>query len=190
MFNVIKRTLQTLISRSIQSAVNDEVARQVMQVKALNGEVFSDVPRWQQYGHTSVPPKGSEQLIVSVGGNRSNLAIICAEDKTVRLNGLKSGDSALYHQEGHFLKLTEDKTLIVEVAKVQITATESVEIDTPKTTISGDVAIGGDVSIAGFTTGEQGALFKGVSSESHDHDYTDDGATLVTKNPNAAESSS
>ncbi|WP_198159587.1 phage baseplate assembly protein, partial [Grimontia marina] len=39
---------------------------------------------------------GSEAITLALNGNRSNLVVICAEDKTVRLKDLKPGDSALY----------------------------------------------------------------------------------------------
>ncbi|WNJ96533.1 phage baseplate assembly protein V [Vibrio ruber] len=194
---LLKRMIQTMFTRTIQSAVDDALARQTMQVQALNGEVFSDVERWQQYGFTSVPPSGSEHLIVAIGGNRSNLASICAEDKTVRLSGKQRGDAAIYHLEGHFLRLTEARTFEVEgdtlhitVKKINITATESIEITTPKTKITGDVSVSGNVAVTGnmaatgMVSGEQGGTFAGVSSGKHTHDYDDDGKRKSTEKPN------
>ncbi|SIO94784.1 phage baseplate assembly protein V [Vibrio spartinae] len=196
---LLKRMIQTMFTRTIQSAVDDALARQTMQVQALNGEVFSDVERWQQYGHTSVPPTGSEQLVLALGGNRSNLAIICAEDKAVRLKGLIDGDSALYHQEGHYLKLTkggvfelDGDTLNITVNTINIIASDGIKIEAPVTTIQGDVILDGNLSTSGniaaqgVVTGEQGGTFAGVSSGDHTHDYDDDGKRKSTEKPNGS----
>lgn len=206
--STLKRKIQTLFDRGVQRMVNDSLTRQQLQIQVMNGETYSDVERWQQYGHTSVPPEGSETLVLALGGNRSNLAVICAEDKNVRLRGLKQGDSALYHLEGHFFKLTENgviegvaEELNITVKRVTVTATEGVDIITPTAEFSNDVIIGGDLHTKGasmtdgdsltlgdsitdgMVSGVQGGTFKGVSSENHTHKYTDDGSTKTTQGP-------
>lgn len=174
MFKQAIRSLQRrvfgMIDRGVLTLVNDSLARQQLQIKTLDSEVSSEVDRWQNYGHTSVPPANSEHLVVALNGSRSNLAVICAEDKSVRLKGLKTGDSALYHLEGHFFKLTEKGVLEgigddlnLTVKRVKIIATESVEFDTPLTKFSGDV------DIAGKTTGKGDGVFAGISSKHHKH---------------------
>lgn len=172
----LKRRLCLLVDRAVMRIVSDSKARQQLQIQTLANETASDVERWQNYGHTSVPPIGAEALTLAIGGNRSNLVVICAEDKAVRLKDLQPGDSALYHLEGHFFKLTKNKTgelvadeLNIIVSRVNITAIESVVITTPKATFSGDVEIGGNCYVAGTVTGEQGGTFKEISAETHSH---------------------
>lgn len=187
LLNPIKRRLQLMVDRAVLRLINDEAKRQRLQIQTLAGETASDVERWQNYGHTSVPPEGSEAITLALNGNRSKLVVICAEDKAVRLKGLKDGDSALYHLEGHYLKLTKDGVaelmgdeLNIVVKRVNITAEESVDITTPSTTISGDVEIGGNTTIKGNATiagsataktvvGQEGGTFAGVKAESHQH---------------------
>lgn len=198
MFKQAIRSLQRrvfgMIDRGVLTLVNDSLARQQVQIKTLDGELSSHVDRWQQYGHTSVPPDNSEQLVVALNGNRSNLAVICAEDKNARLKDLIEGDSALYHLEGHFFKLTKDgvlegigEELNLTVKRVNIIATEEVNVTSPLTKFSGDVEIGGDSHVKGsamtdgdsltlgdsitdgMVTGVKGGLFKGVSAELHKH---------------------
>ncbi len=192
--NGLKRRLFGMIDSGVITLVNDSLARQELQIQTLNGEVSSDVERWQNYGHTSVPPDSSETLVLALNGNRSNLAVICAEDKKLRLKGLIEGDSALYHMEGHFFKLTKKGLLTgvgddfeIEIKRVKIIATESVDIITPLAKFSADVEIGGDLLTKGSTmtegdsltlgdsltdgvvTGVSGGLFAGKSSENHKH---------------------
>ncbi|MEI8607805.1 phage baseplate assembly protein V [Enterovibrio sp. Hal110] len=184
----VKRRLQLMVDRAVLRIVSDSTQRQQLQIQTLAGETDSDIERWQNYGHTSVPPTGSEAITLALNGNRSNLIVICAEDKGVRLKDLQPGDSALYHAEGHFLKLTRDKTgelsadtLNISVKQVNITASESVVITTPTATFSGDVNIGGNCTAAGRVIGQQGGTFKGVKSESHKHN--ENGKDNLTDGP-------
>ena len=84
--------------------------------------------------------------MLALGGSRSDLVVICSEDKEVRLKGLKDLDSALYHLEGHFIKVTENgviealgEELNIHVKRVNIIAEEECVIDSPKTKCTGDL---------------------------------------------------
>ena len=52
----LKRKIQNLIARGIVNLVDDSYKRQRLQIQVMSGET-DDVERWQNYGHTSVPPK-------------------------------------------------------------------------------------------------------------------------------------
>lgn len=172
----LKRRLQLMIGHAVVRIVNDATPHQKLQIQTLEGETASDVERWQNYGHTSVPPLGAQALTLAIGGNRSNLVVVCAEDKAVRLKDLLPGDSALYHLEGHFFKLTKDgegmlvaDEINITVKRVNITASESLVITTPKASFSADVEIAGDCHVKGIVTGDKGGTFNGIKSESHTH---------------------
>jgi len=178
--SALKRKVQNLIARGVVNLVDDSYKRQRLQVNVMSGETFDDVERWQNYGHTSVPPKGAEHLLVALGGSRSNLAVICSEDKTVRLKDLVEGDSALYHLEGHFIKVTKNgviegvgEELNIRVKRVNIIAEEECIIDSPMTKCTGDLDVDGKV------TGAEG-IFDGVSSSQHTHNETGS----LTQKPN------
>ncbi|WP_281544661.1 phage baseplate assembly protein V [Grimontia sp. SpTr1] len=172
----VKRRLQLMVDRAILRIITDTTQRQQLQIQTLADETDSNIERWQNYGHTSVPPVGSEAITLALNGNRSNLVVICAEDKTVRLKDLKPGDSALYHLEGHFFKLTKGKkgeliadTLNISVKQVNITAIDGVDITAPDVSISGNLTIGGNCEAAGRVIGQEGGTFKGIESEAHRH---------------------
>lgn len=176
----LKRKIQNLIARGVVNLVDDSYKRQRLQIQVISGETFDDVERWQNYGHTSVPPKGSEHLMLALGGSRSDLVVICSEDKEARLKDLKPLDSALYHLEGHFLKVTENgvieaigEELYIRVKRVNIIAEEECVIDSPKTRCTGDLDVDGKVKAAD-------GIFDGVSSSNHTHNETGN----VTEKPN------
>ena len=169
----LKRRLQLLVDRAVLRIVTDSSERQQLQIQTQIGDTNSDVDRWQNYGHTSVPPLGAEAITLSVGGSRSNLVVICAEDKSVRLKDLDVGDSALYHLEGHFFKLTKDKRgqlvadeITIKVKRANISATEEVVINTPSTRFEGDV------HITGKTTGDGEGIFDKINTSKHKHKET------------------
>lgn len=67
------------------------------QLKATDDEHYNDVELWQQFGFTSLPPSGSEALIVSAGGEGGNAAIIATQSRTNRPT-IETGEAALYAQ--------------------------------------------------------------------------------------------
>ncbi|WP_418114565.1 phage baseplate assembly protein V [Vibrio scophthalmi] len=187
----LRRAVANMITRGVALAIKDEVARQVIQVRTVYGDVLDDVPRMQQYGFSSVPPENCDVLIAELNGNSSHRVVLCAEDKDVRLKGGKRGDSALYHLEGHYFRLTENGVLeaigdelTVTVKRIKLVATEEVIVDTPKATFTQDVEIGKNLLVKGKVEGEKGGKFGDVDVVTHDHDYTDNGAILQTKRPN------
>ncbi|MDA0148861.1 phage baseplate assembly protein V [Vibrio sp. LaRot3] len=176
----ITNKLRLLVTRGLALVVRDEVQRQLLQVRVVTGDTLDNVPRWQNYGHTSVPPKSSDVLLALLNGSASSPVAICVEDPEVRLKDLKSGDSALYHLEGHYFKVTENGVmegvgteLNIRVKRVNIIAEEECFIDSPKTKLTGDL------DVTGTVTGKEG-LFSGISSTQHTHNETGS----VTHKPN------
>lgn len=138
----ISRRLRLLVSRGVVNFVNDTLKQQNLQISMLADETADDVERFQNYGHTSVPPAGSEAIVLSVGGVRQHLVAIAVDNRSVRLGNLKEGDSALYHLEGHNVLLTKDGVIRVVGKKLEFVA-DSAVFDIPQTQFTGDVEIMG-----------------------------------------------
>lgn len=153
-----------MVSRAVVNIVTDSYKRQNLQISLLAGEVAADVERFQNYGHTSVPPVNSEAIVLSVGGKRQHLVAIAVEDKETRLHDLAIGDSALYHMDGHYVLLTKNgdnlKALIV-CDEIEVIA-QTALFDVLQTQFKGNVDILGDVTI------KKNLTTSGVSSAS-DH---------------------
>ncbi|MFB9087672.1 phage baseplate assembly protein [Erwinia tracheiphila] len=54
----LQRRLRLLISRGVVNMANDSLRTQNLQVTMLADETADDVERFQNYGHSSVPPGG------------------------------------------------------------------------------------------------------------------------------------
>lgn len=131
------RRMAQLVSRAVLQVVNDAGGLQELQVQALADEVLDRVERFQQYGLTSVPLPGSEGLLLSVGGSRSNAVILAVDDRRYRLQGLQGGEVALYTDEGDFIHFKRGNIIAVK--------TQTLEVDAAQSNFSGDITAEGDV---------------------------------------------
>ncbi|EYU13602.1 phage baseplate assembly protein V [Photorhabdus aegyptia] len=153
----LQRRVRLLISRGVVNIVNDSLKRQNLQVSLLADEAADDVERFQNYGHSSVPPVGSEAIVLSVSGVRQHLVAIAVDNKNSRMGKLKAGDSTLYHLEGHHVLLTENGVVRIQCKRLEVVADEIV-FDAPQTRFTGNVDIKGvstaDNHMSGSTSGK------------------------------------
>lgn len=83
-------------SRAVLRLTDDETALQSVQVEALAGEVLNQVEHLQPYGLSSHAPRGSDVVIVALGGQRQHSIALVATDRDKRPIGLPEGDVVLY----------------------------------------------------------------------------------------------
>lgn len=133
----LQRRLRLIADRAIVTLVNDALQRQNLQLKVLADEGADDVERFQNYGHTSVPPEGSEAIVLGLGGARAGLVAIAVEHKGFRPKGLEAGDSCLYHLEGHNLTFGKDGLAALSAKSVITTAEEQTLTISPENEILG-----------------------------------------------------
>ena len=162
----LQRRLRLLVSRGVVNIVNDALKTQNLQVSLLADETADDVERFQNYGHTSVPPSGSEAIVLSVGGKRQHLVAVVVDDKTSRLGGLIAGDSAVYHLEGHHVLLTENGVVRIVCKRLEVVAEEEIVFDTPLTRFTGDTDTVGVSSAKNHKSGE----ISGIDHTHREHD--------------------
>ena len=158
------RRVRLIADRAIVTAVTDSFNRQGLQLKVLADEAASDVERFQNYGHTSVPPAGSEAIVLGIGGARAGLVAIAVEDKGVRPKDLEVGDNCLYHLEGHRIILRKNGVIEIEAKTVTLNATEKFTI------ISPDNEIQGPLHVTGPITSDVDVTASGISLSGHDHE--------------------
>jgi phage baseplate assembly protein V len=167
----VQRRLRLIADRAIVTLVNDSLQRQNLQLKVLADEGADDVERFQNYGHSSVPPVGSEAVVLGLGGARAGLVAIAVEDKSVRPKGLEEGDSCLYHLEGHLIKLIKDGKLKIEAKTVITQATDKT------TMISPDNEVQGPLHVTLNITTDADVIINGKSFLNHEHGLPGGGNT-------------
>lgn len=151
------RRLRLMVDRALVRIVTDSLGRQNLQVQSLADETDDDVERFQNYGFSSVPPRGSEAIVVAVGGRRGGLVAIAVEDKGSRPRDGEEGDVILYHQEGHVIVLKKDGLAEIRVKKINLIAEDSCDI------------IGEQINITGPTSFSEDIMVKGKSFLKHFH---------------------
>ncbi|EQB0736160.1 phage baseplate assembly protein V [Klebsiella oxytoca] len=153
----MSRRLRLMVDRALVRIVTDSLGRQNLQVQSLADENDDDVERFQNYGFSSVPPPGSEAIVVAVGGRRGGMVAIAVEDKGSRPRGGEEGDVILYHQEGQIIRLKKNGVIEITGKKVNVVAEESCDI------------IGEQINITGPTNFTDDIMVKGKSFLKHFH---------------------
>ncbi len=141
----LKNKVQLMIGRAIIAAATESGQIQENQVKVLAGESFDGVRRFQDFGFTSMPPEGTEAVVLALGGNRENLIIVATDHRAYRTLGLLPGESAMYTDDGTVMKFKKGGFVeLVSATKVTVTC--------PLTEYIGNMTISGTLGVAGATT--------------------------------------
>lgn len=135
---------------------------QTAQVTGLAGETLEGVEVFQQYGFTTVPPEGAMAVVLPLGGRTSHGIVIATEHSAYRLQGLDSGEVAIYTDEGASIVLKRNRIIAVECdewqlncKKFSVSASESAAFTTPELsttevlTAQGQISGNGGMAIKG-----------------------------------------
>ena len=100
-----------MVGKAIITAVKNDTAIQLCKVKLMKDELKSDVERIQEYGFTSVPPADAEAIVLSIGGDRSNMVIIATESSADRPKNWEPGEAGIYSKFGQLIRLRKNKAM-------------------------------------------------------------------------------
>jgi len=148
MLTGLGRRLRLMVDRAVVRIVTDSLGRQNLQIQSLADATNDDVERFQNYGFTSVPPVGSEAIVLAVGGRREGLVAVAVEDKRCRPKGLEDGDVCIYHADGQALVILKKGGVAeVRVKTVNYTATDLFEINTAQFKVNGPSEFTEDIKV-------------------------------------------
>ncbi|MNL05082.1 Bacteriophage Mu Gp45 protein [compost metagenome] len=150
--------MRNILARGLVALGNSASKLQSLQLRLLAGEVKDNVEHLEPYGFTACPLAGAEALAGFIGGDRSHAVVIVVADRRFRLQGLKSGEVALYTDEGDFIHFKRGRVIDIETVTLNVKATDSVNFDTPLITSTGRIESVGDQIAAG------------ISQVNHSHD--------------------
>ncbi|MFL1562485.1 phage baseplate assembly protein V [Pseudomonas sp. O64] len=143
--------LKNILVRGTLSLVDGLKKLQELQVKLLAGEIKDGMEHFEPYGFTSNANAGAEVLAGFFGGNRSHGVVICVADRRFRLQGLESGEVALYTDEGDKLHFKRGRVIEIETMTLKVRADTAVEFDTPEIRTTGKIVSAGDQVAAGIS---------------------------------------
>ncbi len=138
----IKNRVFNMLARSVVNAIDDTTKTQIIKAIILKDDPQDGIEHIQEYGFTSVALPGAEALLAFISGNRDHGIAITVGDKRFRLKGLKSGEVALYTDEG-------DSIIFKRGRNLEINAGTKATITTPNLFIVGNVAVTGNITATG-----------------------------------------
>ena len=118
--------------RGVGTRVNSDAPVQLFQGEGLAGEQLQDNELMQHYGFTSRPPPGFMYVCLPIGGKTAHGIAVATEHASYRMKGLKSGEMAIYTDEGDSIVMKRGHLIEVTTQTLRINATTLVEINTPK----------------------------------------------------------
>lgn len=140
--------------RGVLALVGVGSKMQSVQMQLTADEVKDDMEHFEPYGLTSNPHPGAEGLTAFINGDRSHGVVLCISDRRFRLQALKTGEVALYTDEGDFLHFKRGREIAIETLTLSVKAATGVNFDTPLIRTTGRIEATGDVVAAGVSTSQ------------------------------------
>lgn len=167
------RRLNNMIARCVVSLVNPGVLMQAVQVRLTADEVKSNMEHFEPYGFTANPHPGAEGLALFFGGDRSHGVVINIADRQYRLKVLKSGEVAMYSDEGDYIHLKRGRVIEVKTLTLKVDAADAVEFATKAFSVVASEAVSFDtpkIQATGEIVSEGDQIAGGVSQINHPHE--------------------
>ncbi|VEB25775.1 Mu-like prophage protein gp45 [Actinobacillus lignieresii] len=156
--------------RGVLNLVKSSSDIQQVQVSGLADETIQDVEFMQHFGFTSVPPAGTQVVVIPLGGKTTHGIVVATENGSFRVKNLKGGETAIYDSSGSTIILKNGRVIDVECDKFNVnckqynvTATDSANFTTPKLETDQQFVAQGKMSGNGglAVQGGDGASFTG-----------------------------
>lgn len=132
-----------LAFRGKGGAINTAAPVQLVDGEGLQGEPIRGNELMQHYGFTSTPPAGFMYVAVPVGGKTAHAIMVATEHGTYRMKGLKTGEVAIYTDEGDSIVLKRGRlievttqTLRINTQVMEVNASSKIDLNTPMVTCS------------------------------------------------------
>lgn len=194
------RTMMT-VRRGRIALVDDSGVIQKVQLPPSGLETRDNLPRMCEYGLASNPPEGTDALILNLGGDPSNGAVVGTNHQETRPTGLEAGETQIYNgpagtsfylANGEIVVNANGQPVNVNNAsdvtwtctgKFKVVAPGGVEFDTPLVSSTGDML---DNSGTNAVTAKQ----QRADYDAHGHPVVNvqtGGSTITTGTPTVTE---
>lgn len=145
--NCLLRMIRLLVDRGVQTHDAYRDGLHILQSRMSSEAGVIEHEHIEPFGFASRPPEGSEHIVISLGGSRSQSIVIMAHNRRYKFE-LKVGEAALYNEFGDHVHLTDG-------GEAHIKASTRVHAETPLFECSADCLVQGDLHVMGTTTLEQ-----------------------------------
>lgn len=136
---------------------------QSARMEGLDTHARDRAARPQDYGFAGNPVDG-EALVLEFGGH----TIILRQDKLADRPALAPYEVAVWHKEGHMVRLRSGRIVEVDCDRFVVNAGQDVTLNTPTVVVS-------QALVAQTLTGDQDVIVAGKSTKDHRHKNTQPG---------------
>lgn len=156
--------------RGVLNLVKSGSDIQQVQVSALADETIQDLELMQHFGFTSVPPAGTQAVVIPLGGKTTHGIIVATENGSFRVKNLNDGEVAIYDSSGSTIILKNGRVIDIECdsfnikcKQYSVTASGGANFNTPKLETDQQFVSQGQISGNGgmAVQGGEGASFSG-----------------------------
>lgn len=140
-----------MVGRGRKTTGDDSGNVQMLQVQLGSSDVRDNTPRLAEFGFSSMPPDGSDLIVLFVGGDRSNGVIIASGHIASRPQNLAPGESKLYCQDGKYVHMTAAGGIVIEAKGQPVTVNNA---STVTINASSDVTVNVGGNLTANVTGD------------------------------------
>jgi phage baseplate assembly protein V len=159
--NRISRRVMGMASWGRKTSGSDSGNCQTHQTRMNNNEIRDNTPRLAEFGFSSNPPVGSDQLIIFLGGDRNNGVIVGTGHQQSRPKGLSEGETKIYSQDGKYIYLTASNGITIDANHQQVTVNNA---STVTVNASSDVTVNCGGNMTANVTGNSSVVATGTAS--------------------------
>ena len=185
----LSNRMRMLVGRGRITTSNDSGNVQTHQVNVSPMETGDARQRIAEFGFSSMPPVGSDALLLFMTGDRTTGLVIGTAHQASRPRGLNAGETIIYSVDGKHVLIANDHievkangqpVSVTGATTCTIQASTEVYIDTPILKCTGDII--DNCNTQGNTAASMRAIFNG-----HNHEVKNvqsGGSTVTTEVPN------
>ena len=101
----VRMRLNNMIRRAVVDLVDDSKKQQQLQALVMAGEVQDEIENFEHYGLTTRMPKGSELVLLRVGGSGDHQIAIASAFRSARPKLAADKDVTLWDADGNMIEL-------------------------------------------------------------------------------------
>lgn len=112
LFDVMQQQILGLIERAVVNNLDASGKCQSADITLIAGEQKGGVEHIEPYGLTTRAHAGAEAVVLFPDGDRSHAVTMVVSDRRYRIQELKSGEVALYDDQGQSVTLTREGIVV------------------------------------------------------------------------------
>ncbi|BBI91832.1 phage baseplate assembly protein V [Serratia symbiotica] len=176
--SLLQRGLAHLWSRGVVQRLDSGKACQSVDVALLAGETKAGMEYLEPYGFTSTAHAGAEGIALFLAGDRSHGIVINVADRRYRLKSLKSGEVAIYTDEGDSIMLKRGRLIEATTDTFIIHAKNKIVLDTQQVETPGKITAAQSIVSRAEVQDKAGSMSTmRMQYNTHDHKGDSGGVT-------------